>query len=72
MPDPPVADALVVPSSRAQAQHPTRVADGQGADPAGHRPADHCSGRFMLGLADPAGVPHLGQPQPTPVAAPPS
>jgi len=41
MADPPIAGALIVPPSRRKAQDAARVADGQGADPAGHRPGDH-------------------------------
>jgi hypothetical protein len=47
------------------------VADGQGADPAGHRPGDHGGGGFVLGLADPPPVPRLGQPLAAPVVSSP-
>jgi hypothetical protein len=59
-----------VPTARVDAQHAARVADGQGADPAAHGPADHSAGGLVLGLADPAGVPRLDYPLAAPVVPP--
>ena len=70
--DAPVAGALVMPPSGLDAEDAAGVADGQGADPAGHRPGDDGFGGFVLGLADPPPVPRLGQPLPAPVVPPPS
>jgi hypothetical protein len=68
--DPPVAGPPVVPPPRINAQHATRVAHGQGADPARDGPADHGAGGLVLGLADPALVPRLDQPLAAPVVPP--
>jgi hypothetical protein len=59
--NPPGTHPLVVPPARRQGQHAPRVADGQRADPVPHGPGDDGAGGFVLGLADPAAVPHLHQ-----------
>ena len=71
MADPPVAGAPVVSPARGVLDLAAGVAYGQGADPAGDGPADHGAGGFVLGLADPAGVPRLDGPLAAPVLAPP-
>lgn len=71
MPGPSVSQPLVVPSACRQLQDTAGVADGEGADLAVHCPGDHLPGGFVLGLADPAGVPGLHGPVPAPVLPPP-
>jgi hypothetical protein len=68
--DPPVPGPLVVPPACLEGQHAAGVPDRQGADPVLHRPGDDLVGGFVLGLADPPGMPGFGFPLAAPVLAP--